>query len=235
MPGLMTGLITGLMAGFLLFGIIIKTNYLWAKDTTAAEQTPNPILITNAITPANINHQHFTQYQQRIHQYHMIFGEHFNPERNNFVPDYNPRTALFFGQFKIGKPYTAEGQYFTPFIPSHIFMERGIASWYGDEFHGRNTANGGQFNMNLVSAAHRTLPLPAIVVITNIKNGRAIKLVINDRGPFAKNRIIDLSIGAAKILGSYQHGTTEIELTFLKEETEMLWHKMGVDVASLAK
>lgn len=155
------------------------------------------------------------------------FGLAFDPSRHNFVPDLTPNTAPFFGQTKIGQPYQVEGKWFYPFFPDKHFVEVGVASWYGDDFHGLNTANGGQFNMNLVSAAHRTLPLPAVVVVSNLTNGRQIKLIINDRGPFAKDRVLDLSKKAADLLGYYGGGTTRVRIIFLPEETKALWTKLG--------
>ena len=155
------------------------------------------------------------------------FGMEFNPARGNFVPSFNERTALFFGKPKVGNPYAIEGQEFRPFFPNQDYVESGMASWYGDDFHGKDTANGGQFNMGLVSAAHRTLPLPAVAVIVNLRTGTAVKLVINDRGPFAKNRILDMSKQAANLIGYYGVGTAPVKVIFLRQETIALWQKMG--------
>jgi len=95
--------------------------------------------------------------------------------------------------------------------PSDItYREKGIASWYGKKFHGRLTANGEVYNMYGISAAHKTLPLGTVCKVTNIKNGESIVLRINDRGPFVKGRIIDLSYGAAKKLGFADEGLTEV-------------------------
>ncbi|MDI9313530.1 MAG: septal ring lytic transglycosylase RlpA family protein [Hydrotalea sp.] len=159
------------------------------------------------------------------------FGMEFNPARGNFVPPFNDRTAPFFGKPKVGNPYAIEGQEFRPFFPRTDYVESGMASWYGDDFHGKDTANGGQFNMGLVSAAHRTLPLPAVAVIVNLRTGAAIKLVINDRGPFAKNRILDMSKQAANLIGYYGVGTAPVKVIFLRQETLALWQKMGFAVS----
>ncbi len=158
------------------------------------------------------------------------FGLEFDPARHNFVPPFNEKTAPFFGKPKIGNPYQIENLAFRPFFPKDNFVESGMASWYGDEFHGKETANGGQFNMGLVSAAHRTLPLPAVAVIVNLRTGQSIKLVINDRGPFAKNRILDMSKQAANLIGYYGVGTAPVKVIFLRNETLALWKQMGFTV-----
>lgn len=93
--------------------------------------------------------------------------------------------------------------------------ERGVASWYGDPFHGRRTASGEIYDMYQMTAAHRTLPLPTWAEVTNLKNDTKIIVKINDRGPFAHNRIIDLSYAAAQKLGMVEAGTTLVEVRAL--------------------
>jgi rare lipoprotein A len=95
------------------------------------------------------------------------------------------------------------------------YRETGVASWYGAAFHGRKTANGEVYDMHAISAAHPTLPLPSLVRVTNLQNGRSIVVRINDRGPFAKRRIIDLSRRAAWELGFKDQGTTDVEVVYL--------------------
>ena len=90
--------------------------------------------------------------------------------------------------------------------------QRGLASWYGKKYHGRPTASGERFNMNKVSAAHRTLPLGSVVKVTNLDNGRVLKVRINDRGPFVDGRIIDLSYKAAKKLDMVKAGVVPVRL-----------------------
>jgi rare lipoprotein A len=113
------------------------------------------------------------------------------------------------GVYKIGEPYTIQDKIFFP-EEDFFYKERGIASWYGEKFHGKKTANGEIFNMNLLTAAHRTLQLPSLVKVTNINNKKSIILRVNDRGPFAKDRIIDLSKKSAALLGFQKAGTTEV-------------------------
>ena len=92
------------------------------------------------------------------------------------------------------------------------FEQRGRASWYGRDFHGRRTASGERFDMNALTAAHRTLPLSSYVRVTNIKNKKSVIVRINDRGPFHTGRIIDLSRAAAKALGMQHSGTGRVEI-----------------------
>ncbi|WP_417518023.1 septal ring lytic transglycosylase RlpA family protein [Minwuia sp.] len=109
------------------------------------------------------------------------------------------------------RPYTIRGvRYFPKDDPS--YDETGLASWYGEPFHGRATATGEIFDMNRVSAAHKTLPLPATVEVTNLENGRVLTIRVNDRGPFVKGRIIDLSRRAAQLLGFEKQGVARVRV-----------------------
>ena len=92
----------------------------------------------------------------------------------------------------------------------------GMASWYGPGFHGKRTANGERYNMNKISAAHKTLPFGTIVRVTNLDNGKSVEARINDRGPFVKNRVIDLSKGAAKKIDMIGAGVVPVRLKILK-------------------
>ena len=104
------------------------------------------------------------------------------------------------GTYRVGSPYVVGGQTYFPQDDPHYHAE-GLASWYGDDFHGRYTANGELFDTNGISAAHPTLPLPSYVRVTNLTNGRSIIVRVNDRGPYVGNRIIDVSTRAANLLG----------------------------------
>jgi rare lipoprotein A len=119
---------------------------------------------------------------------------------------------------KIGKPYKIRGKWYTPrYQPD--YDETGVASWYGPNFHGKPTANGERYNQYGYTAAHTTLPLPSIVRVTNLTNGRAMNLRVNDRGPFHNNRIIDLSKAAAKKLGVIGKGIAKVRVQYLPQET----------------
>jgi rare lipoprotein A len=117
------------------------------------------------------------------------------------------------GYYKVGSPYQIKGVWYYP-KEEPGYDETGIASWYGDYFHGRKTANGEIYNMNSLTAAHRTLPLPSYVDVTNLDNGKQIRLRVNDRGPYARGRIIDVSKRAAEILGFKDKGVARVRVTF---------------------
>ena len=128
------------------------------------------------------------------------------------------RQAPQVGRYKVGKPYRVAGRWYRP-REYEEFSERGIASWYGRKFHGRRTANGEIFDMNYPSAAHKTLPLPSMILVSNLENGRQVKLRVNDRGPFAHDRILDVSRRAADLLGFRAKGTTRVHIKLLAEES----------------
>ena len=118
------------------------------------------------------------------------------------------------GIFKIGQPYQIEGTWYYP-REQPDYDETGIASWYGPTFYGQHTANGETFDASALTAAHRTLPMPVNVRVTNLENGRSLILRVNDRGPFARGRIIDVSEQAAKLLGFYGKGTARVRVTYM--------------------
>ena len=118
------------------------------------------------------------------------------------------------GIYKVGNPYKIAGEWYYP-RENTKYDNIGIASWYGPKFQGRRTANGEIFDMNLLTAAHPTLPMPVMVQVTNLENGRSMKLRVNDRGPFKKNREIDLSRRAAEILGFKDKGTARVRVKYL--------------------
>lgn len=131
------------------------------------------------------------------------------------------KTAGTEGKYKIGDPYKIRGVWYYP-KPDYEYNETGIASWYGPQFNGRPTANGETFDMNAISAAHRTLPLPSIVRVTNLSNGRSLKVRVNDRGPFAHGRIIDMSRRGAQLLGFEKAGTAKVRVEILPRESRQL-------------
>ncbi|MFN3701538.1 MAG: septal ring lytic transglycosylase RlpA family protein [Alphaproteobacteria bacterium] len=122
------------------------------------------------------------------------------------------------GTFKVGNPYQIDGRWYQP-QESYTHQETGIASWYGAKFHGRRTANGEIFDKNELTAAHRTLQMPSLIRVTNLENGRSIILRVNDRGPFAKNRVLDVSQRAAELLGFKNQGTARVKVQVLKQES----------------
>jgi rare lipoprotein A len=122
------------------------------------------------------------------------------------------------GNFKIGKPYKVEGKWYQP-QEDYSLVETGIASWYGPGFHGKRTANGERFDQNELTAAHRTLQMPSLVRVTNLENGRSVVVRVNDRGPFKRGRIIDVSSRAAELLAFKGRGTARVRLEVLKDES----------------
>jgi rare lipoprotein A len=118
------------------------------------------------------------------------------------------------GVFKLGDPYLAGGKWYVP-INDPSYDRVGLASWYGDFFHGRRTANGEIYDMNALSGAHPTLPLPTYVAVTNLSNNRTVVVRINDRGPYHEGRIIDLSRRAAELLGFYGHGSAAVRVRYV--------------------
>ncbi|QQQ18920.1 septal ring lytic transglycosylase RlpA family protein [Brevundimonas vitis] len=112
------------------------------------------------------------------------------------------------------RAYQVRGRWYQP-VEDPDYEEVGMASWYGDAFHGRPTASGERFDMNALTAAHKTLPLPGLVEVTNLANGRTVVLRVNDRGPFVEGRIIDLSRGAAEALGMMGQGVGEVRVRYV--------------------
>ena len=115
------------------------------------------------------------------------------------------------GVYKVGQPYQINGIWYTP-AEDPAYNKTGIASWYGRPFHGQRTANGEIYDMNTLTAAHKTLPMPSYVRVTNLENGRSLILRLNDRGPFVNGRIIDVSYRAAQLWGFSEKGTARIQV-----------------------
>lgn len=130
---------------------------------------------------------------------------------------------------KVGNPYTIMGKTYYPIPVSDGYRVKGIASWYGKDFHGKKTANGERYNMYDYTAAHPTLPIPTYVRVTNLKNGRSLVVRVNDRGPFVKNRVIDLSYRSAQHLGMAEDGTAPVLLEALPIDGTPL--KTSINVA----
>ena len=141
-------------------------------------------------------------------------------------PSARPRDPQTGGLYKVGKPYAIKGVWYTPRV-DYGYDETGTASWYGPGFHGQATANGEVYDMNELTAAHTTLPLPSIVRVTNLDNGRTIKLRVNDRGPFVGGRIIDVSRRASQLLGFHEKGTATVRVEIEAEESRQLAEALG--------
>lgn len=132
---------------------------------------------------------------------------------------YGPRVAtgsaipVGGGSYKLGTPYQINNVWYVP-REDPGYDRTGTASWYGADFHGRRTANGEVYNMNALTAAHPTLPLPSYVTVTNVANNRTVLLRVNDRGPYVGGRLIDLSRAAAEALGYDQQGTAQVRVRY---------------------
>lgn len=121
--------------------------------------------------------------------------------------------------YKVGGTYVIAGQVYTP-DENYRYNESGMASWYGPGFHGKRTANGEAYDQQAMTAAHRTLPMPSVVRVTNLSNGNTVILRVNDRGPFAHNRIIDVSRAAAERLDMVKSGVASVRVEILQEESK---------------
>src|SRR5450631_275216 len=118
------------------------------------------------------------------------------------------------GTYRIGKPYTVGGRVYVPEEDTN-YREEGMASWYGDDFHGRLTANGEVFDMGSLTAAHPTLPMPCYARVTNLGNGKSLIVRVNDRGPYAGNRLIDVSNRAAELLEFKGNGVARVRVEYV--------------------
>src|ERR1700747_2094081 len=118
------------------------------------------------------------------------------------------------GTYRVGKPYTVAGRVYVPEEDTN-YRQDGLASWYGDDFHGRLTANGEVFDMAALTAAHPTLPMPCYARVTNLSNGKSLIVRVNDRGPYAQNRLIDVSNKAAELLEFKSVGVARVRVEYV--------------------
>lgn len=136
------------------------------------------------------------------------------------IPEFKTEGVTMAPKKATSRPYQIKGVWYYP-QPHYEYAEVGIASYYGggDVFHGRPTATGERFDMNGITAAHKTLPLPCIAKVTNLENGRELVVKVNDRGPFVADRILDVSRRVAQLLGFEKNGTTQVHVATLVPET----------------
>ena len=151
------------------------------------------------------------------------FASHIAKSANNDFggPSDREKYAQQQGNFKIGKPYTVMGQTYVP-KETYEYVETGIASWYGPGFHGGRTASGEKYDQHEMTAAHRTLQMPSLVRVTNLGNGKSVIVRVNDRGPFSKGRVMDVSELAARNLGMVGPGTAKVKLELLPMESRAI-------------
>lgn len=130
------------------------------------------------------------------------------------VVEYGEAVPKGGGKYRVGKPYVVAGQTYTP-EEDKSYSAEGLASWYGDDFHGRRTANGELFDMDSLTAAHPTLPMPSYVRVTNLKNRKSVIVRVNDRGPYHNNRLIDVSRRVATLLGFHNNGVARVRVEYV--------------------
>lgn len=156
--------------------------------------------------------------------YYLDDGPHATlPDDLDVLPDAAPRIEPIYPPSL--RPYTVMGQRFVPMTALHPYRERGNASWYGRKFHGRLTAIGEVYDMYKMTAAHPTLPLPSYVRVTNVSNGRSVIVRVNDRGPFLRGRLIDLSYAAAHRLDYINAGSAVVDVELLTPEIIAAMHR----------
>jgi rare lipoprotein A len=136
------------------------------------------------------------------------------PKPQAVAEDHTVRVPPNAGVYKVGQPYQIDNVWYYP-REQPDYDETGIASWYGPTFYGKHTANGEMYDGNQLTAAHKTLPMPVNVRVTNLDNGKSLVVRVNDRGPYARGRIIDLSKRAAELLDVVQSGTARVRVTYL--------------------
>ena len=125
------------------------------------------------------------------------------------------------GRDQTGQPYKVKGRWYYP-KEDKKYVKVGHASWYGEAFHGRLTANGEVYDQYAISAAHQSLPLPSFIHVTNLDNGRTLVVRVNDRGPFVGDRLLDLSYGAAARLGIVEDGVVRVKIELINAASPLL-------------
>ncbi|HEU4708326.1 MAG TPA: septal ring lytic transglycosylase RlpA family protein [Methylophilaceae bacterium] len=160
--------------------------------------------------------------------YYLDDGPGENPPPNiDGIPDAVPRPEILLARANL--PYSALGERYIPMTSYKPYKERGIASWYGKRYHGRKTSSGEIYDMYGMTGAHPTLPIPSYARVTNPENGRSVIVRINDRGPFQKGRLIDLSYAAAYKLRLVQHGSGLVEVEAIDASNSSMLRAKGPD------
>ena len=159
------------------------------------------VIALSGLSACSVNNSRYSQKQDSAPEFH--YGE---LELADATPRYEPYAPANF------RPYTVLGKYFTPMLTAKGYEEHGEASWYGQKFHGHLTSNGEVYDMFSMTAAHKTLPLPSFVKVTNLDNQKIAIVRVNDRGPFHPGRVIDLSYAAAKKLDVLSTGVANVKV-----------------------
>ncbi|MBD5405890.1 septal ring lytic transglycosylase RlpA family protein [bacterium] len=195
-----------------------NTNYdiyddIYGSDDITTETT------NTSTTTTTVSDNGQTQTQQ-VETFNQTTTVETNTQTPNNV-DVSKTAFNAMGNYKIGNPYLIDGVSYYPH-EDYTYSEIGMASWYGPDFHGGTTSNGEVFDETKLTAAHRTLPMPSLVRVTNLENGISATVKVNDRGPYARDRILDLSSAAADVLGIKQKGTARVKVEILPEESKHL-------------
>jgi rare lipoprotein A len=172
------------------------------------------LVLFSAVALAGCSH-HTSTNSSTPSSHHGFASAASDPFAGKGSPYYNGKKIPFGGgKYHVGSPYQVAGNWFTP-KEQPGYDKTGVASWYGEAFHRRKTANGEWFDMNTLTAASATLPLPSYALVTNLENNRQVVVRINDRGPFVGTRLIDLSKRAADVLGYRNKGKTHVRVKMI--------------------
>jgi rare lipoprotein A len=193
---------------------IILTGCGGQQNTRTTQRAPS------VQKPQSTQQQHPPTASQKANKggYYLDDGPEDTPPSNlDQIPDAVPQAVT--PNPNNSKPYVALGQTYEPMKSIQPFKQSGRASWYGKRFHGRKTASGERYDMYAMTAAHPTLPLPSYVRVTNLNNDRSVIVRVNDRGPFARDRIIDLSYAAANKIDLIKHGTAKVEIELVTPDS----------------
>ncbi len=184
-----------------------KTTRPVPAPPAASKPVPPPAATVPAVEPGTAA----SDVPSKPGGYYLDDGPEANPPTNlDSIPDAQPKNEPLLP--RSNKPYVALGQTYKPMATTQTYKMRGIASWYGKRFHGKKTSSGETYDMYAMTAAHTVLPLPSYAKVTNLANGRSVVVRINDRGPFKKDRIIDLSYAAAYKLRLLAQGSGLVEV-----------------------
>jgi rare lipoprotein A (peptidoglycan hydrolase) len=207
-----------LLLNFSLFGSNNLQQSLPTNETSKQQTYPNTTQNFTKIKSSNYsiadNYNLLKEYNQYIsenedNEFNGLESLKYNPYKNQIVSDFEELKGTKYSSYRLF------GKTDTPHVPHVGQIYKGVASWYGDKFQGKETANGEKYNKYMYTAAHKTLPLNTIVEVLNTKTNTSVVVRINDRGPYVGNRLIDLSYIAAKKLGIVGYGTHSIKIKIL--------------------
>ena len=204
------------MAAFCWVGILVGLTAASAAANSGKRTAAGARQVTSADT-TNYARHHRVHVRVRHAERSKASTKVSHRKAKSRVSARTPRLRVFSAGrpgYRLGNAYVIGGRTYTPRVDS-VYRAEGKASWYGGGFHGRLTANGEKFDMHALSAAHPTLPLPSYVRVTNLENRRTLVVRVNDRGPFHGNRLIDVSVRAAQLLGFQDQGVAQVRVEYI--------------------